>query len=255
MHVARFIDLCAEQRGVHISNVCRSIETGWGIQAAKRVLGASKQHARPITLGEIRNIISGTAHWGAMGALIRLVALIAFWGGFRLGALLPHQKADLYGDSMRLNDLDLHVNAVTVRSTKDKTNQFRERMHSLTLVGAPNDQQICIRDAFACLLQHLPRDVNRNTRLVDLMGPASLTFESFVQTIQRFIPTIAASPLCKGHITGHSFRRGFTHAALAAGFSIPDIMIHGDWKRPESVITAYAVGMSVPCVELVRHIQ
>lgn len=255
MHVARFIDVCAERRGIPITNVCRSVETGWAMQAAKRVLGASKQRARPITLGEIRNVIATTAHWGALGTLVRLVALIAFWGGFRLGALLPHQGSQVNGDAMRLSDLDLLTNAVVVRSTKDKTNQFRERMHSLTLPMSRHDTQTCIKDALERMLALLPRETNRQTRLADLCGTGTLTFELFVQIVQQAIPATAASTMCKGHITGHSFRRGFTHAALAAGFSITDIMIHGDWKRPESVLAAYAVGMSVPCIQLTWHLQ
>ena len=133
------------------------------MQAAKRVLGASKQRARPITLGEIRNVIATTAHWGALGTLVRLIALIAFWGGFRLGALLPHQGSQVNGDAMRLSDLDLLTNAVVVRSTKDKTNQFRERMHSLTLPMSRHDTQTCIKTRWsACWRSYHARRIGRH---------------------------------------------------------------------------------------------
>lgn len=47
--------------------------------------------------------------------------------------------------------------------------------------------------------------------------------------------------------TGHSFRRGFVHFALANGMTLLEIMKHGDWRSYASV-KRYATGAELDIV-------
>ncbi len=79
------------------------------------------------------------------------------------------------------------------------------------------------------------------------------TFDKFVNELQKLIPVRESTEYQKGHVTGHSFRRGFTKAALLAGFSLEQIMLHGDWSHPDSVLTAYAAGAVLPSIPMAYH--
>ena len=83
------------------------------------------------------------------------------------------------------------------------------------------------------------------------LHPHLNTFERFVAAVQRLLPPKPATETEKGHVTGHSFRRGFTLEALRLGIPLERIMIHGDWSHEEPVLSAYAVGAVLPSVCIV----
>ncbi len=41
-------------------------------------------------------------------------------------------------------------------------------------------------------------------------------------------------------MTGHTFRQGFTKAALLGGYSLQAIMVHGDWNHEKPALNSYA---------------
>jgi hypothetical protein len=117
-----------------------------------------------------------------------------------------------------------------------------------------SDLGLCLRKALLDLLQFRRVHGLRTDIPLCSLHEDLATFDQFVNVMQRLIPAKESSPFEKGHVTGHSFRRGFTKAALLAGFSIEAIMLHGDWSHPDSVVNSYAAGAVLPSIPMARHV-
>jgi hypothetical protein len=247
-HVGRA--LRAIQRGPGLQPVVtESIQTHWALLSTKRLLGDAKQRARPITMEEIRLTCINVRGSGSFVMAFRVIVLAAWFGAFRLGQLLPHSNNKKL-PTMRLSDLTpADGNAVYLTSRRSKTNVFNARTRTIR-VGGSTAKELCLGTALRELLNfrsqnNLPLEV-----ALSQLDPGLATFEKLVKMMQTLISVREDTPLEKGRITGHSFRRGFTKAALLAGHSLQAIMVHGDWNHEESVLNSYAVGAVLPSISL-----
>jgi hypothetical protein len=221
--------------------VTESLQTHWALLSTKRLLGDAKQRARPITMDEVLTVCRNVRGSESFVLAFRVIVLAAWFGAFRLGQLLPHSNNKTL-PTMLLSDLVLGDDkSVFLTSRRSKTNVFNARTRTIR-IGGSSVSYLCLGTALAELLafrrrRNLPLDV----RLCDLDAGVA-TFEKLVSAMQTLIARKDDTPLEKGRITGHSFRRGFTKAALLAGYSLQAIMVHGDWNHEESVLNSYAVG-------------
>ncbi len=124
---------------------------------------------------------------------------------------------------------------------------FKAKTRTIRIRGS-SDDQLCIVSAYKTVVNL--RNLHGRPLAVPLAGLSSAfdSFSKFVAELQRLIPQKADTAWEKGTVTGHSCRRGFTKAALAAGISLDRIMIHGDWSHEDSVLDSYAVGAVLPSV-------
>ncbi len=231
-----------------------SMQTHWALKATKRVLGDTQQRARPITLSELKTACTNVTGPKEFVLVFRLIALVAWFGAFRLGQLLP-QISGQQAATMLLSDLEVSEDgrAVLVSSSRSKTNVFRAKTRNISISACESDSTLCLRTAFVAVrefrrLRGLPLDVP----LCSLHSKVA-TFDDFVHSVQQLIAPRLPTAFEKGVVTGHSFRRGFTKAALLAGFSIEQIMLHGDWSHPESVVNSYGAGAVLPSIPMARH--
>ena len=235
--------------------VTNSLQTHWALLATKRLLGDTKQRARPITLAELKGACGSAQGPEDFILAFRVIALTAWFAAMRLGQLLPTSPNKTAG-TMTLADLEISEDgqAVLVTSSRSKTNVFRAKLRKVAISACASDPSLCLKKALVELLN------NRRQRGLPLNVPLYLlheklsTFDKFVGVLQQLIPRKEATPFEKGHVTGHSFRRGFTKAALLAGFSIEQIMLHGDWSHPDSVTNSYAAGAVLPSIPMARHV-
>lgn len=235
--------------------VTDSMQTHWALQATKRLLGDTKQRARPITVAELRVACENVQGPDGLTLAFRVIALTAWFGAMRLGQLLP-TSANQTAGTMLLSDLEFSEDgqAVLVSSSRSKTNVFRAKLRKVAISACDADPRLCLKTALAQLLSfRRARGLPTNVPL-SLLHEGVATFDKFVGLLQGLIPTKSATKFEKGHVTGHSFRRGFTKAALLAGFSIEQIMLHGDWSHPDSVTTSYAAGAVLPSIPMARHV-
>lgn len=238
------------------STVIESLQTHWALQATKRLLGETKQRARPITLEELKSACASVEGPLEFVLAFRVIALTAWFAALRLGQVLPTSEAHRV-HTMTLADLQLSEDgqAVIVSYDRSKTDVFRGKLRKIAISACISDKRLCLRTALIELLdyrrrQGLPLDAPLWGLHKDLAS-----FNKFVDVMQSLIPARESTPFEKGHVTGHSFRRGFTKAALLAGFSIDQIMLHGDWSHPDSVTNSYASGTVLPSVPMARHVQ
>ena len=231
-----------------------SLQTHWALQATKRVLGDTMQRARPITLQELKMACVNVKGPQEFVLAFRVIALVAWFAAMRLGQLLP-QSAGQNAVTMTLRDLELSEDgqAVLVSSSRSKTNVFRAKTRKIAVSACDVDPALCLRTSLTALwefrrLRNSPLDVP----LWSLHEKVA-TFDKFVNAMQELIAPKASTAFEKGIVTGHSFRRGFTKAALLAGFSIEQIMLHGDWSHPDSVINSYGAGAILPSIPMARH--
>ena len=251
-HVGRLLK-SARPTGVPV--VTESMQTHLALQSTKRVLGQTRQRARPISLKEVRTAVTiVTAEQGFVLAF-QVVALTAWYAALRLGQLLPHGKNRNSG-TLRLSDLVVSKTlgggqVVLVTTGRSKTNVFKAKLRTVAICAA-KDPAISLDCAVLRLQEYCrARGLPDNVMLADI-HPRLSTFEAFVGVLHALIPASPATPFQKGHITGHSFRRGFTKAALERGFSIEQIMLHGDWSRESSVLNSYAAGAVLPSIPLAQ---
>jgi integrase len=229
--------------------ITESIQTHWALLSTKRLLGDAKQRARAITMDEIRLVCTKVQGSESFTLAFRVIVLLAWFGAFRLGQLLPHSNSKSV-PTMRLADLvQADDKAVYVTSHRSKTNVFNARTRTIR-IGGSTVKELCLATALEQLLafrkrHRLPTDVS----LAEL-DPGLATFEKLVKAMQALVRARDDTALEKGRITGHSFRRGFTKAALLAGYSLQAIMVHGDWNHVESVLNSYAVGAVLPSISL-----
>jgi hypothetical protein len=235
--------------------VTDSLQTHWALLATKRLLGDTKQRARPITLPELKAACENISGPEGRVLAFRVIALTAWFAALRLGQLLPTSANKSVG-TMSLSDLEISEDgqAVLISSSRSKTNVFRAKVRKVAISACASDPSLCLKKALTELLEFrrlrgLATDVPLSALHEDIS-----TFDKFVGVLQQLIPRKAATAFEKGHVTGHSFRRGFTKAALLAGFSIEQIMLHGDWSHPDSVTNSYAAGAVLPSIPMARHV-
>jgi hypothetical protein len=209
------------------------------LRGVARSLGKTVEKAEPCTLEHLRaiNLEATLRSRDPEAQTAALVASLAFWGCFRLGALIP-KSADKIATVLRLGNLELTGTSLVCTVRVSKTIQFAERVHRVEVTAQP-DPLLCPLRAFARWTSVLPRPASQTPLCALSTTPSALLSHSrFLVLINRF--TRASVPL-----SGHSFRRGFVRLAFSRGVPIWQIMHHGDWKAL-AVVMSYAEDALIP---------
>lgn len=226
-------------------------QTRIALLGAKKLLGTAKQRARPATIDHLRLLIAGLGD-SVRDCSLRCILIWAFFGCYRLGSLCPGEKipTDKVIAHLDVQWADETHQALIVSARYSKTNQTSEYVHRIQLYRTGTD--ICPVAAYERLVAAITRVSGAGMttwmgRPIASYGPGSEDVWTFGQAVRRLekVPTQPETKYEKGHLTGHSFRRGFVQFALAQGLPLDKIMLHGDWKSMESV-EAYAKGGAVP---------
>lgn len=217
------------------------------LMAAKRHLGNGRTRARVLTLEEIQHLATMEMEPHDARDAFRLVLLIAFLGGFRLGSLLP-TGGEPHPGLMRLSSLSVTTDGLVVATNYSKVNQYGETPRRICLSRSP-DGALCPVKAYLNVCKTQRPDcalweLHNNVR----------SFSAFIAVCQRAISAKPGVAGQKADITGHSFRRSFVHHSLNEGFSLADIMVHGDWSDTKSLVTSYAAGAVLPSVDLLSRL-
>ncbi len=245
-HIARMIELDFPPP---FTNVARSPKSERFIKAVSRVLESTKQRARPIRVADLLLLSSRLPSYypSIIAKLVRVIALVAFWGCLRLGTLLQESSSQLRVLTWRDFVFDGHRLFISI--FRDKTVKEHDDCHRIVLDPVPGNLSICPVRAY---LEYVSECSNLGLRLDDPFAKFSreqpaLSFDKFLVILNIVVPAIAATPSVKGHFTGHSFRRGHAQAAIAHGIEVDDLMLFGNWKAVPSVknYTAGAVKASL----------
>ena len=222
------------------------------LKGAKKMLGDSKQKARPVTLLELGQLVAGLQPT-IKDAAYRVLVLCAFWGCFRLGDIAPSVSTN---KDQRYKMWPLMVNGNDVQERDDgsleltlrysKTNQYQERLHLVRLYpigGSPLCpvrawKTLCALRGTAGLAADVP------LAQYGVGREETWTADAVKRVLKERVVAVSPTTFQKGHLTGHSFRRGFVRLAVENGIGPEFIVLHGDWKRLETV-QDYAEGAAV----------
>jgi hypothetical protein len=244
-HIARMIELDFPPPFV---NVARSPKSKRFIKAVCRVLDSTKQRARPVQVADLLLLSSRLPYFypPVVAKLVRVIALVAFWGCLRLGTLLQESSSQLRVLTWR--DFVYDGQRVFVSIFRDKTVKQHDDCHRIVLEPVAGNSLICPVKAY---LDYVSECSNLGLSLDDPFAKFSrelppLSFDKFLVIFNVTVPAILATPSVKGHFTGHSFRRGHAQAAIALGIEVDDLMLFGNWRSAPSVrnYTAGAVKAS-----------
>lgn len=225
------------------------------LMGAKKLLGAAKQRARPLALDELRTLVRALDRQSVRDAALRLTLLVAFFGAMRLGNLAPAapiakaaDRTAMWASVANLDDCQVRDGALVVSLRYSKTNQYEQRLHCVCLPRLPGaDNDLCPVRAEGEL-----RALRASVGITGALPLAQYgrgaedtwTFDRVVKYTQGLIASRDDTKHELGHLTGHSFRRGFVKFALESGMAPDRILCHGDWKRLETVMD-YAAGATV----------
>jgi len=131
-------------------------------------------------------------------------------------------------------------------SDTQKTDQYAERLHSVILQSAP-EMRICPVNTYWELLSLRGRlGIPQEAPIAqyDTYTTSAWHFEDVTRFLKANIAKKEGTPYVRGHLTGHSFRRGFVKLATELGVDPRRVKMHGDWKRM-ATMQGYAAGSSV----------
>lgn len=222
------------------------------LKGAKKVLGNSKQKARPVTLSELEQLVAGLGNT-LKDAAYRTVVLFSFWGCFRLGNVAPvvskkkdqrHQMWALVVNANDVQEQDDGSLQLTLRYSK--TNQSGERLHIVRLYPIKGSTLCPVRAWKSLCALRVHGGLSKDTPVAQYGASKddTWTVDAVKHVLRQRVAKIDATPFQKGHLTGHSFRRGFVRLALENGIGPEHVMLHGDWKQLETV-RDYAEGAAV----------
>jgi hypothetical protein len=218
----------------YVGSVCQQIERTFQVNhreqlivttallGARRVLGDTRQHARPIKLAELRLVMvqqQGETHLRWLER--SFVSACAFWGALQLGAFYEHR--------LTWEDLVLSERGLTVTLRSSKTNQYAARRH-IFLIPYIHDRSVCAVAAYI-----LCRDAGMVVG--GALVAASWSAPALIASVSAVLLACVATTWEKGHITRHSFRRGFVQFAVSLG---PHRGHHAA-RRPEACAVHAAV--------------
>ena len=186
------------------------------LKGARRTLGDARQRARPLALAELGALMAGplrgdhTQRW----ARRRFVYACAFWGALRLSAFYQH--------ALTWSGIERDGRGLVVTLESSKTAQYGERRHRF-LLAELDDKSVCPVAAYdACVAAGIVTPME--------LVAAGLDVDALLASAREIVPSRRQSKWEKGHLTLHSFRRGFVQFAIALGIPAHDVMTHGDWK-------------------------
>jgi hypothetical protein len=209
------------------------------LRGVARTLGKQVDKAEPCTLQHLRAVSEYAQRnpTNVEAQTVALIALVAFWGCLRLGALIP-KRPEKQARVLMLNDVEVRGTSLLFTVRVSKTIQFAERLHRIEVPAQP-DPLLCPLRAFirwTSLLQPLSSRITLCT--LSTTSRTQLSHSRFLELFNRI-----AQPLPP--LTGHSFRRGYVRLAFIKGVPIWQVMHHGDWKSME-VAMSYAEDALIP---------
>ena len=222
------------------------------LKGAKKMLGDSKQKARPVTLPELEQLVAGLQPT-IKDVAFRVLVLSAFWGCFRLGNVAPSVSTN---KDQRYKMWPLMVNGNDVREREDgslelvlrysKTNQYKERLHLVRLYPIAGSVLCPVRAWKTLRVLRQMAGLAEDVPLAQYGAGMEETWtaDAVKRMLKAQVVAVPATAFQKGHLTGHSFRRGFVRLAIENGIGPEFIVLHGDWKRSETV-QDYAEGAAV----------
>lgn len=224
-------------------------------RGANRILGSAKQKSRVAKLEDLRKLVRGLGE-DEKEACIRLLILLAFWGALRMGnvAVADGAKED---DVVSLKDCTLEGSRLIVKLRHTKTIQCRDRLHVVGLAKVDHEPELCPVRAFEKLTA-----LRSGLTAVRKLGPIARygpykddvwTYTKVVRWMQGRVDPVEETELEKGHLTGHSFRRGFMVLGLSLNVDLNSLRMHGDWKQLNTLVD-YTRGAAV-LVDVVRRLE
>ena len=232
------------------------------LRGARKALGDTKQRARPTTLFDLRLTVAQLWSGVLRDVALQVVVLIAFFGALRLGNLCPsgpgRKWASVEGRVVAMGHCEVDATGQTLIVTLQysKTIQFRERVHRIQLDAVP-EAALCPVRAFT-ELQRLraaqPEQIGPVGAVArfGMDADAIWSCEAVLRRLEAVVPRVVSTPHEKGHLTRHSFRRGFVKLAVERGVAPERVMLHGDWKELRTV-RDYAAGAAV-VTDVVRRV-
>jgi hypothetical protein len=222
-HIARMIELDFPPP---LLNVARSPKAERFVKAVSRSLSSTKQRARPVRVADLIVLSSRLPlfYLSILAKLVRVIALVAFWGCLRLGTLLQDSSSKMRVLTWR--DFVCDGNRVFVSIFRDKTVKQLDDCHRIVLEPIAGNSLICPVRAY---LDYVAKCSSLGLSLDDPFAKfsrelPSLSFDKFLVIFNVIVPAIPATPSVKGNFTGHSFRRGHAQAAIALGIEVDDLI-------------------------------
>jgi hypothetical protein len=209
------------------------------LRGVARTLGKQVDKAEPCTLQHLRAVSEYALRnpTNLEVQTVALIALVAFWGCLRLGALIP-KRPEKQARVLTLNDVEVRGTSLLFTVRVSKTIQFAERLHRIE-VPAQSDPLLCPLRAFSRWTSLLRPQSSRITLCaLSTTSRTQLSHSRFLEMFNRIV-----QPLLP--LTGHSFRRGYVRLAFIKGVPIWQVMHHGDWKSME-VAMSYAEDALIP---------
>jgi hypothetical protein len=223
----------------HLPNPVQHPEVQLFLRGVARTLGKKVEKAEPCSLEQLKALTSWALESpeDAERQTVALVALLAFWGCLRLGALIP-KRPEKQAQVLQLQNLDIRASSIIVTVLVSKTIQFGERQHRIEL-PAQSEPLLCPLRALTRWISALrPQSYQITLCTLSTTARTQLSHSRFLTHVNR----VARPP---SPLTGHSFRRGFVRLAFARGVPIWQVMHHGDWKTLE-VAMSYAEDTLIP---------
>lgn len=198
------------------------------LRGIRRHLGDMVSRKAPITPQLLLDLLSHLDINTPSGANTWAAALLMFFGLLRRANVLP-SALNSFDPRFHLRRKDLKFTSqglqVTIRWSK--TNQFRDRIHTLPLPRIPGNR-LCPTQAAFHALRLTPGAPPEGPVFVSPHGAVfrPLTATAFVSQVKQGL-----SGHCDtSRIAGHSFRRGGASWAYSSGVPVDLIRQLGDWQ-------------------------
>ena len=199
------------------------------MKGIQRSLSSPIRRKAPITPPLLLHILSRLDLSKALDSCVWAAALVMFHAMLRRSNVLPSGPTSFdQTKQLRLMDITVFRDHLSVYIKWSKTMQFGERPYSIPLYRARNSP--------LCPVQATVH-ARRFSQGAPLDGPAfvylhqsklkPLTSGTFMQVIRQ---CLASSGFEKSQFGTHSFRRGGASHAFQAGLSVDSIRLIGDWK-------------------------
>ncbi len=219
-----------------LDNVAVSPRSLRFVKAVARTLNSTKQRARPIQPDELCLLAKKLpfAYPPPVAKLVMFVALLTFWGCLRLGTCLLKEGSLL--EVVTWEDVWFDGVNLFVTIFRDKTVREFDDGHRIILKAIPSHPWLCPVQAYLAYAREcMQLSLNATAPVAQYAAGVSLSFDEFLDILNALLPGRKATASCKGHFTGHSFRRGHAQAAIKCGIEVQDLMLFGNWKSAPSV--------------------
>ena len=190
------------------------------LRGIRRVLGDSKNQARPITVYELRLIFTKLDMSDSQDVAFWLGVLLCFRGLLRKSNIVEQ------GLAVSLSDLTFEDWGVVLSVHRTKTISFKERVLVIPFNSLPCSI-FCVQ-RFVSLLLSMVHFPSRNSQLISYMIGSRFVRGTYTWFSKKL------SGLCDNlqleHVSSHSLRRGGASALGDAKFTLLQVKDMGDWN-------------------------